>query len=77
MRSPSINDSVRLTKDIPELSLRRGTVGIICSKWCSPVDAFEVEFGPPGLDEATRALLSAEQLELHEMYEKLLTGEKC
>ena len=77
MRSPTINDSVRLTKDIPEHSLRRGIVGIVCSKWCSPEEAFEVEFGPPGLDEQTRALLTSEQLELDEMFEILQASEKC
>ena len=66
MRSPDIDDCVRLVKDIPELQLRRGAIGVVCSKWCSPVEAFEVEFGPQGLDEHTRALLMAEQLQIEE-----------
>ena len=66
MRYPDVNDFVRLRKDIPELQLQRGTVGVVCSRWCSPVDAYEVEFGPPGLGEHSRALLMAEQLEFEE-----------
>ena len=77
MRSLAIDDCVRLTKDVPELMLKRGTVGIVCSTWGSPVEAYEVEFGPPGLDEMTRALLMAEQLEIDAMLEELCKGEKC
>jgi hypothetical protein len=50
-------------QDIPELQLQRGDVGVVCSKWFAPTEAYEVEFGLPG---PTRALLLAEQLQLTE-----------
>jgi hypothetical protein len=50
-------------QDIPELQLQRGDVGVVCSKWFAPTEAYEVEFGLPG---PTRALLLAEQLQLAE-----------
>jgi hypothetical protein len=62
MRIPEVNDHVRLTRDIPELSLYRGEVGVVRSQWCAPELAFEVEFHVAGLDEITRALLMSDQL---------------
>jgi hypothetical protein len=63
MRTPHVDDTVRLTQDIPELQLQRGDVGVVCSMWFAPTEAYEVEFGLPG---PTRALLLAEQLQLTE-----------
>jgi hypothetical protein len=65
MRQPHVDDLVRLTRDIPELRLKQGDVGIVCSTWFSPNERYEVEFGP-GLDCRTRALLLAEQLQVDE-----------
>ena len=62
MRSPRVDDYVRLTRDIPELCLRRGDLGVVRSTWFSPTTAYEVEFHPVGLDNQTRALLLAEQV---------------
>ena len=39
-----VDDRVRLEKDIPNLGLHRGDVGVVCSHWCEPESAFEVEF---------------------------------
>lgn len=39
------NDQVRLIRDVPELALREGAVGVVRSSWYLPVVAFEVEFG--------------------------------
>ena len=39
------NDHVRLVRDVPELALREGEVGVVRSSWYVPVVAFEVEFG--------------------------------
>jgi hypothetical protein len=64
MRTPHVDDTVRLTQDIPELQLQRGDVGVVCSMWFAPTEAYEVEFGLPG---PTRALLLAEQLQLTEV----------
>jgi hypothetical protein len=66
MRQPHVDDFVRLTKDIPELSLHRGEVGVIRSTWFAPSMAYEVEFHPVGLNHQTRALLLAEQIQVEE-----------
>ena len=66
MRQPHIDDFVRLTQDIPELSLNRGEVGVVRSTWFAPAIAYEVEFHHPGLDHGTRALLLAEQVQVEE-----------
>ena len=65
MRQPHVDDFVRLTCDIPDLSLHRGQVGVVRSTWCEPLTAYEVEF-TAGLDHETRALVMAEQLEIEE-----------
>jgi hypothetical protein len=66
MRQPHVDDFVRLTRDIPELSLHRGEVGVVRSTWFAPSVAYEVEFHPCGIDSETRALLLAEQLEVED-----------
>jgi hypothetical protein len=66
MRRPSIDDFVRLTQDIPELSLNRGTVGVVRSTWFAPAVAYEVEFHKIGHDYQCRALLMPEQVEVEE-----------
>jgi hypothetical protein len=66
MRLPHVDDVVRLTQDIPNLNLQRGELGIVCATWFAPTEAYEVEFGPAGLDGQTRALLLAEQLQIEE-----------
>jgi hypothetical protein len=66
MREPQIDDRVRLTQDLPELSLTRGTVGVVRSTWFAPTTAYEVEFEPVGLDHCARALLLANQVEVDE-----------
>jgi len=38
------SDPVRLVKELPELQLQRGQVGIVRSKWQHPTVAYEVEF---------------------------------
>ncbi len=62
MRQPHVDDFVRLTQDIPELSLTRGAVGVVRSTWFAPTVAYEVEFHKIGHDYQTRALLLAEQV---------------
>jgi hypothetical protein len=69
MRPPHVDDRVRLTHDVPELSLQRGERGVVLSKWFEPAEAFEVEFGLPGLSFKTRAILLAEQLQVEERAE--------
>jgi hypothetical protein len=76
MRQPHVDDFVRLTRDIPELSLHRGEVGVVRSTWFAPTMAYEVEFHPIGLDHQTRALVLAEQLEIEEgsLFQKSLAA---
>ena len=59
------NDSVRLVRDVPELALREGQVGIVRSSWYVPVVAFEVEFGAErrSTRSTARALLPEEYVE--------------
>lgn len=66
MRTPVIDDTVKLTQDIPELSLSRGMSGVVRSTWCAPWVAYEVEFHIDGNTYETRALLMAEQVEVDE-----------
>jgi hypothetical protein len=40
----SSSDPVRLVKELPELELRLGQVGIVRGKWEAPFMAYEVEF---------------------------------
>jgi hypothetical protein len=66
MRQPRIDDFVRLTTDIPELSLHRGDLGVVRSTWFAPTTAYEVEFHPVGISNETRALLLAEQVAIED-----------
>lgn len=66
MRQPRIDDFVRLTQDIPELSLGKGELGVIRSTWFAPSVAYEVEFHQPGLQYNTRCLLNADQLSVED-----------
>ncbi|HSU66675.1 MAG TPA: DUF4926 domain-containing protein [Tepidisphaeraceae bacterium] len=66
MRRPHIDDHVRLTQDIPELSLTRGSVGVVRSTWFAPSVAYEVEFHQIGNDYQTRCLLREEQVQVEE-----------
>jgi hypothetical protein len=69
-----MDDYVRLTADIPELSLNRGEVGIVRGRQVSargPGAAaaevvYEVEFHQVGHDYQTRTLLWPHQLEVEE-----------
>lgn len=65
MHAPEVDRSVRLLQDIPELGLRSGAVGVVCSTWFAPGDpAYEVEFRPMGkLSATTRALLQRHQIQ--------------
>jgi hypothetical protein len=67
MREPQIDDRVRLTHDLPELGMCRGTVGVVRSTWFAPTVAYEVEFQQVGLDHQTRALLLASQVEVDDV----------
>jgi len=66
MRRPHVDDFVRLTQDIPELSLNRGELGVVRSTWFAPSVAYEVEFHRIGHDYQTRALLLEQQVEVEE-----------
>jgi hypothetical protein len=55
-------DEVRLTQDIPELGLRLGQQGVVCSVWFSPAVACEVEFQSTEGGFPTRVLLLEHQI---------------
>ena len=71
--SPQIDDTVRLTCDLPELWLQRGAVGVVRSIWFSPAALYEVEFDGLGLSCQTRALILQEQIELSQADRSELT----
>ena len=62
MQAPEVDGSVVLLEDIPELGLRSGAVGVVCSTWFAPEPAYEVEFQPPR-GSATRALVMKNQIQ--------------
>src|SRR5687768_10188214 len=49
------NENVRLVRQLPELGLQPGAIGIIRSAWFYPTTAYEVEF--PGHGPGNRLLL--------------------
>ena len=53
---------VRLMEDIPELSLRRGDLGVVISVWWVPIVVYEVEFGLPDENCRTRVLVLSRHL---------------
>ena len=63
MTGPEINTSVRLLTDVPELGLRSGQVGVVCSTWFAPLSAYEVEFELQDCAEPARVLLMPGQIE--------------
>ncbi len=73
MRSPNVNDIVRLTKDVPELCLHRGELGTVRSTWFAPAVAYEVEFLQAGDHSLTLALLREEQVMVEEPPAKTVT----
>jgi len=54
---------IRLKQDFPELGLRRGDLGIVCSTWFDPNTAFEVEFESDASGFPVHALLMPNQIE--------------
>lgn len=57
-----LNERVLLKTPIPELGLRGGESGYVCSMWFSPSTTYEVEFEQPGLACPIRALLLESQI---------------
>jgi hypothetical protein len=61
MTEIKVDEQVQLTQDIPDLGLRRGELGRVCSTWFGPTTAYEVEFQRDIPDCSIRALLMATQ----------------
>jgi hypothetical protein len=59
-----VDDSVRLTIDLPERFLHKGDVGRVCSTWFAPDVAYEVEFRSPEDDVRSRVLVRETQVEI-------------
>ena len=51
------NETVRLARELPELKLSVGAVGIVRSAWFYPTTAYEVEFPGRGQGSGNRLLL--------------------
>ena len=51
------NETVRLVRELPELRLGAGTVGVVRSAWFYPTTAYEVEFPGHGPVRGNRLLL--------------------
>jgi hypothetical protein len=56
-----VDKPVRLADDLPNLGLRRGRVGTVCSHWGIAGSTYEVEFGRCG--DSVRVLLTPRQIE--------------
>jgi hypothetical protein len=63
MTRVNADERVRLTQDLPELGLRHGDVGLVCSTWFEPNTAYEVEFQPSAPGHRVRALLMPNQIQ--------------
>jgi hypothetical protein len=72
MKSIRVDKPVRLADDLPNLGLRRGRIGTVCSRWTVGGSTYEVEFGPPG--QPVRCLLTRQQIEPAPDDEKSLTN---
>lgn len=55
---------VRLLKDLPELSLRAGDLGVVRTSWHFPTVAYEVEFSGQGPTRPQRVLLLEDHVQL-------------
>jgi hypothetical protein len=62
MTDIQVDEHVQLTKDIPELGLRCGELGLVCSIWFNPTSAYEVEFRREMPNCGMRALLMHNQI---------------
>jgi hypothetical protein len=65
MEPINIDDDVELEHDLPELGLLRGEIGRVCSTWCCPANAYEVEFHTEPGNFGLRALLMPDMLARH------------
>lgn len=63
MAAAESKELVQLLQDVPELGLRRGDMGVVCSTWFTPGTAIEVEFRPDGLAFPIRTLLMPSQIQ--------------
>jgi hypothetical protein len=63
---PHTDDRVRLTHDIPELSLHSGEIGVIRSVWFAPASVYEVEFHGDRNGCQVRTLLGERQFEVEQ-----------
>ena len=66
VQSPHVNDVVHLLRDVPELELRAGDIGVVVSIWHGPACRFEVEIRKPGEECPTRVVLVGSEIEAEE-----------
>ena len=53
---------VRLLSDVPDLEVRAGQQGVVCSVWFAPLEFYEVEVPAAGLDMKLRVVVPRCQL---------------
>ena len=63
MRMPSVHDTVRLVRDVPQCELHRGDVGFLYDVSCHPLPIYEVEFPRHEPVLSYRILLLEDQIE--------------
>lgn len=64
MRHLNIDDLVRLERDIPELGVHCGDIGVVVSTWFAPSVAYEVDLHPDNLGFHIRVLVQPEHLNI-------------
>lgn len=72
-----IDQRVEIMRDIPELGLHCGDVGVVCSTWFAPTTLYEVEFQQDAPSFRIRALLMPSQITTAvETHDQKLAGEQ-
>lgn len=66
-----VDDTVRLTVDVPEMYLHRGDMGVVCSTWFAPSTVYEVQFQHIGRNDPVRTLLLEEQVQVEQVEDGL------
>jgi hypothetical protein len=63
MQGIRVNDRVRVIRDIGDLAVHTGDIGVVCSIFRHPTTAYEVEFRQNGTAYGLRTVIFHEQLE--------------
>jgi len=66
MRQPRAEDRVELMRDMPDVDLHSGAVGVICATWFMPDPVYEIEFTQADEAFPIRSLVFAEYFRIIE-----------